>query len=183
MKNELKTLGDIQKILAKAELAKKLSSYISEEDLARVIEFLLDEGITFEKESVYLGIDDLEIEVHSDPIEFGNAATLKDSSFYHSWAGKDETESWGWPILGDVKLGLSTFSQYSQNGDSGSPSTSYKAPEFSLDTNQVILVRVQEDDSYNNRDYHSVTYYLHIYQSNPYILPDWVRELADKFGW
>jgi hypothetical protein len=183
MKNELKTLGDVKKILAKAELAKELLQHLSQEDTEKAVKFLLDEGISFEKKSAYLGKEDLSIQVHSDPIEFGNAATLKQSSFHHSWAGSDETKSLGWVVIGDVEFGESTFSQYSQNGDTRSPNESYEAPEFSLDQKQVILVRVQEDDTFNNRDDHSVTYYLHIYQPSEYLLPDWVTELTERFGW
>ena len=183
MKNELKTLGDIKKILAKGELAKNLLSLLDKEEVEKTVKFLLDKGIEVSGESIYLDANDLEIQEHKDPIEFGSCATLKQTNFSHSWAGDDETESLGWVILGDVALGESTFSQYSQNGDCRSPSTSYNAPEFSLDKKQVILVRIQEDDTYNNRDYHSVTYYLHIYQPSQYILPDWVKELADRFDW
>ena len=178
-----KTLSNLRDILAKAELTKNLLLHLNEEETAKVVKFLVDEGLEVEKESIFLDIVELEIESCSDPIEFGKLATLKNSSFFHSWAGDDETKSLGWVILGDIQLGESNFSQYSENGDQKTPTGSYKAPEFSLDTQQVILVRIQEDDTYNNRDYHTITYYLHIYQPSEYNLPEWVKELADKFGW
>ena len=37
MKNELETLGDLSKILAKAELAKKLLNYLSKENTSEEI--------------------------------------------------------------------------------------------------------------------------------------------------
>ena len=178
-----KTLSNVRNILAKAELTKELLSHLNEEETAKVVKFLVDEGIEVEKELIFLDIVELEIESCSDPIEFGKMATLKNSFFSHSWAGDDETKSLGWIILGDIQLGESIFSQYSENGDQRSPTGSYKAPEFSLDTRQVILVRIQEDDTFNSRDYHTITYYLHIYQPGEYTPPEWVKELAEKFGW
>ena len=178
----MKTLSNVRDILAKAELTKCLLFHLNEEETAKVVKFLVDGGIEVEKESIFLDIVELEIESCSDPIEFGKLATLKNSSFFHSLVG-DETKSLGWVILGDIQLGKFTIFQYSDNGDQRSPTGSYKAPEFSLDTQQVVLVRIQEDDTFNSRDYHTITYYLHIYQPSEYTPPEWVKELAEKFGW
>jgi hypothetical protein len=186
MKNEqLKTLGQIKKILAKAEMAKEIHQYLSEEDMVQVIDSLLEKGLSVNGDLVYLSLNDLNIQVHNDLVEFEEAATLKqlNYSFSYSPPKSDRMNSLGWVIVGDVEYGEYNYSRYSENGDVRSPSESYKAPEFSIDKKQVILVRIKEDDTYNNRDNHSVTYYLHIYQPNTYQLPNWVRELADRFDW
>lgn len=181
MKNELTELGDLYEILAKAELAKNLLSFINEEDTKIVVEFLLSEKMKILPELDELSF--LRIQSTSDPIEFGQSVTLHQSCFSHSWAGGNETKTEGVKILGNVFFGESTHHQYSENGDHRTPEESYTAPEFSIDTRQVVFIRTECEDSFNGRDDRSVDLCLHIYQPNNYILPEWVQELVDKFGW
>lgn len=184
MKMKLTQLSNVRDLLAKAELAKRLLKYCSEDQIKVIIHFLLEGGINFHGKRVDYCFSEVEIRAYDDPLTFGReAATLKDSSFEHSWAGCDETIQHGWVIIGDVDFGESSYSQYSQNGDSRSPNEYYIPPDFSIKENQVVLIRTQVDDTFNNRDYHDVSWCLHIYQPIEYNPPQWVIELAEKFDW